>query len=110
MPNAQPIGFTHYDYPGTYPSQYFHHCGTPGDDIQDWSNRTQVQNCELANLAECVTPQQATLISRINLTTHCSLATENDYVRGKLADHANSLLSLGVDGFRIDAAKRKHQC
>jgi hypothetical protein len=54
-PYAQPIDFSHYDYPGTYSSQYFHHCGTPGDDIQDFSNRFQVQNCELANLAECVT-------------------------------------------------------
>ena len=36
-----------------------------------------------------------------------SLATESDYVRGKLVDHANELLGLGVDGLRIDAAKRK---
>jgi glycosidase len=35
-----------------------------------------------------------------------SLATESEYVRGKLAGYANDLLSLGVDGFRIDAAKR----
>jgi len=36
-----------------------------------------------------------------------SLATESDYVRGKLVGHANELLQLGVDGLRIDAAKRK---
>jgi glycosidase len=77
--------FTHYDYPGIYQSQDFHHCGTPGDDIEEWEDPWQVQNCELANLAD--------------------LATESDYVRGKLVDHANDLLSLGTDGFRIDAAK-----
>ena len=36
-----------------------------------------------------------------------SLATETEYVRGKLVDHANDLLSLGTDGFRLDAAKRR---
>ena len=47
----------------------------------------------------------------LKLTQGChSLATESDYVRGKLADHANQLLSLGTDGFRIDAAKRKSRC
>jgi len=35
-----------------------------------------------------------------------SLATETDYVRGRLAEYADDLLSLGVDGFRLDAAKR----
>ena len=39
--------------------------------------------------------------------TCCSLATESEYVRGKLVDHANDLMSLGTDGLRIDAAKRK---
>jgi glycosidase len=77
--------FTHYNYPGIYQGQDFHHCGTPGDDITDWNDRSQVQNCELANLAD--------------------LATESEYVRGTLANHANDLLNLGVDGFRIDAAK-----
>lgn len=36
-----------------------------------------------------------------------SLATESDYVRGKIAAYLNDLLSLGVEGLRIDAAKRK---
>jgi len=36
-----------------------------------------------------------------------SLATETDYVRGCLAEYADDLLSLGVDGFRLDAAKRR---
>jgi len=36
-----------------------------------------------------------------------SLVTGSEYVRGKLADHANELLRLGTDGLRIDAAKRE---
>ncbi|KAJ3540767.1 hypothetical protein NMY22_g4158 [Coprinellus aureogranulatus] len=79
--------FTHYVYPGTYQSQDFHHCGTPNDDIQDYTNRQQVQTCELYNLAD--------------------LATETEWVRSRLAQYGNDLLSLGVDGFRLDAAKRK---
>lgn len=50
----QSSAFTHYDYPGIYQGGDFHHCGTPGDDITDWNDRSQVQNCELANLAESV--------------------------------------------------------
>lgn len=78
--------FTHYVYPGTYQYQDFHHCGlTSNDDISDYSNRAQVQTCELVNLAD--------------------LATDTEYVRGRLAQYGNDLLSLGVDGFRLDASK-----
>ncbi|KAG6896178.1 hypothetical protein C0992_009836 [Termitomyces sp. T32_za158] len=77
--------FTHYDYPGIYQPQDFHHCGTAGDEILTYANRTQVQTCELSNLAD--------------------LATETEYVRGRLAQYANDLLTLGVDGLRLDAAK-----
>ncbi|KAJ7208225.1 glycoside hydrolase [Mycena pura] len=78
--------FTHYNYPGIYQTQDFHHCGLePGDDIVNYDNRVEVQTCELDNLAD--------------------LATDTDYVRGELATYANHLLSLGVDGFRLDAAK-----
>ncbi|KAF5328568.1 hypothetical protein D9758_017730 [Tetrapyrgos nigripes] len=78
--------FTHYNYPGIYQNQDFHHCGLePGDDIVNYNNRLEVQTCELVNLAD--------------------LATDTEYVRGRLAQYANDLLSLGVDGFRLDAAK-----
>ncbi|KAK6980929.1 alpha-amylase [Favolaschia claudopus] len=78
--------FTHYNYPGIYQNQDFHHCGLePGDDIVNYSNRVEVQTCELVNLAD--------------------LATDTDYVRGVLAQYGNKLLSLNVDGFRLDAAK-----
>ena len=36
-----------------------------------------------------------------------SLAIEKEHVRARLAEYGNDLLSLGVDGFRLDAAKRK---
>ncbi|KAF8886959.1 glycoside hydrolase family 13 protein [Infundibulicybe gibba] len=77
--------FTHYNYPGIYQWQDFHHCGLPNDDVQSYQNRSGVYNCELANLAD--------------------LATETEYVRGRLAEHMNDLLNIGIDGFRVDAAK-----
>ena len=78
--------WSHYDYPGIYQTQDFHHCGRNGnDDIVNYNDRYEVQNCELANLAD--------------------LDTGADYVRGKLADYLNDLLSLGADGFRMDASK-----
>jgi glycosidase len=42
------------------------------------------------------------------ITKSCveSLFTESEYVRSRLAAYGNDLLSLGVDGFRLDAAKR----
>ena len=64
-----------------YSRQDFHNCT---DDI-DYGNRWQVQNCDLVGLND--------------------LATESDYVRGKIADYMNDMTSLGVKGFRIDAAK-----
>lgn len=51
----------------------------------DYSNAWQVQNCDLVGLND--------------------LKTESDYVRGKIAAYMNDLISLGVAGFRIDAAK-----
>jgi alpha-amylase len=52
---------------------------------EDWSNKTQIQFCQLAGLAD--------------------LKTESDYVRQSLVDHLNLILSLGAAGFRFDAAK-----
>ncbi|KAF8200231.1 glycoside hydrolase [Pholiota molesta] len=78
--------FTHYVYPGIYQNQDFHHCGLePNDDIVNYDNAVEVQTCQLDNLAD--------------------LFTESEYVRSRLAAYGNDLLSLGVDGFRLDAAK-----
>ncbi|KAJ8519583.1 hypothetical protein ONZ45_g3490 [Pleurotus djamor] len=78
--------FSHYNYPGIYQVQDFHHCGLEaGDNIVNYGSRAEVQTCQLVNLAD--------------------LATDTEYVRGRLAAYANDLRSLGVDGFRLDAAK-----
>ncbi|KAI5120070.1 hypothetical protein M0805_002632 [Coniferiporia weirii] len=78
--------FTHYVYPGTYESQDFHYCGLePNNDIVNYDNRLEVQTCQLDGLAD--------------------LDTESEYVRSRLAEYGNDLLSLGVDGLRLDASK-----
>ncbi|MFB9237791.1 alpha-amylase family protein [Plantactinospora siamensis] len=74
--------YTKYDYPGYYQVQDFHSCHSP---VSNYADRSNVQNCELVNLAD--------------------LDTGSDYVRGRIAGYLNSLLSMGVDGFRIDGAK-----
>jgi len=78
--------FTSFEYPGLYSYDDFNHCGlTDNDDIQDWDNMEQVRNCELVDLAD--------------------LATGKPHVQQTIADYLKDLRSLGVDGFRIDAAK-----
>ncbi|TFK33167.1 glycoside hydrolase [Crucibulum laeve] len=78
--------FTQYNYPGIYGSQDFHRCGKrAGNDIGNYNDREDVQTCELVNLAD--------------------LATGSDYVRSRLAQYGNDLISLGVEGLRLDAAK-----
>ncbi|MFF4700440.1 alpha-amylase [Streptomyces chattanoogensis] len=74
--------YTKYNYPGFYQDQDFHGCRKS---ISDYTNRDDVQNCELVGLAD--------------------LDTGSDYVRTTIAKYLDDLRSLGVDGFRIDAAK-----
>lgn len=74
--------FTKTGYPGYDGGADFHHCGHA---IADYTDRDDVQGCDLVGLAD--------------------LATEREPVRERLAAYLNDLLSLGVDGFRIDAAK-----
>jgi alpha-amylase len=71
-----------YDYPGLYSSPDLDDCRSQ---ISNYRDRYNVQHCELVGLAD--------------------LDTGEDYVRGKIAGYLNDLLSLGVDGFRVDAAK-----
>ncbi|MBG6096403.1 alpha-amylase [Nocardioides luteus] len=74
--------YSKYDYPGLYSSWDLNNCTAT---ISNYQDRFNVQECELVGLAD--------------------LDTGEDYVRGKIAGYLNDLLSLGVDGFRIDAAK-----
>ncbi|GAA1364302.1 carbohydrate-binding module family 20 domain-containing protein [Streptomyces beijiangensis] len=74
--------YTKYNYPGLYSAADMDDCTAA---ISNYQDRANVQNCELVGLAD--------------------LDTGEEYVRGKIAGYLNDLLSLGVDGFRIDAAK-----
>jgi alpha-amylase len=78
-----------YTYPGTYQTQDFHHpgdqCPESDNQLHNYGSQAEVQECELVGLAD--------------------LYTEHDYVRGRLAAYLNDLISLGVDGFRLDASK-----
>lgn len=78
--------FTHYNYDGLFSYNDFHHCNRNGNnDIIDFSNLYELQNCELVNLAD--------------------LKTESTSVQNKIATYLNKLISMGVKGFRVDAAK-----
>ncbi|MEV0782619.1 carbohydrate-binding module family 20 domain-containing protein [Streptomyces sp. NPDC050423] len=74
--------YSKYDYPGLYSAPDMDDCTAQ---ISNYQDRYNVQHCELVGLAD--------------------LDTGEDYVRGRIAGYLNDLLSLGVDGFRIDAAK-----
>ena len=76
--------YSTYRYP-EYSFEDFHQCGTKGHDIENYYDRYQVQNCELVNLAD--------------------LKTETPSVQDKISTYLADLMSLGIAGFRIDAAK-----
>ncbi|KAG8907312.1 hypothetical protein FRB99_004761 [Tulasnella sp. 403] len=77
--------YTHYNYTGIYDYNNFHHCTTPGSNINDWNDQYQLWNCQVFGLAD--------------------LDTSQEYVRNTLAAYANDLISMGVAGLRLDAAK-----
>jgi alpha-amylase len=74
--------YSKYDYQGIYSDADFHGCR---QDISDYTNRENVQSCELSGLAD--------------------LDTGSDKVRSTIAAYLDNLRELGADGFRIDAAK-----
>lgn len=74
--------YTKYNYPGIYSAPDFDTCTAT---VSNYRDRFNVQECELVGLAD--------------------LDTGEEYVRTRIAGYLNDLLSLGVDGFRIDAAK-----
>ncbi len=80
--------FAHYNYPGIYERSDFHYCQKQNDssrEIKSYKDAWEVQNCELVSLAD--------------------LDTASEKVRSTLAAFLNDLISIGVRGFRIDAAK-----
>ncbi|WP_063643071.1 carbohydrate-binding module family 20 domain-containing protein [Actinoplanes sp. N902-109] len=79
-----------YSYPAVpYSSADFHHKGAECTDedgrIDAWNDPGEVFNCELSGLSD--------------------LKTEKAGVRDKLTGYLNDLIGIGVDGFRVDAAK-----
>ncbi|MEU0332802.1 alpha-amylase family protein [Streptomyces sp. NPDC006193] len=74
--------YTKYDYPGLYSAHDFDDCTSQ---VTNYADRWNVQHCELVGLAD--------------------LDTGEEYVRKTVAGYMNDLLSLGVDGFRVDGAK-----
>ena len=77
--------FGRFAYPD-YSFDDFHHCGRNGNDqISNYGDRYEVQNCALVGLAD--------------------LNIEKEYVRDRIAKYLNDLVDIGVAGFRIDAAK-----
>lgn len=75
-----------FDYPVPYGYDDFHHCGRNGNDsIASYQDLWEVQTCNLGTLPD--------------------LDTANPVVQAKIAAYLNDLLSLGVSGLRLDAAK-----
>lgn len=75
-----------YDYPGIYKAENFHNCGlTENNQIVNYADRAQVQTCELLGLSD--------------------LDTSSKVVQEQIVAYLKDLISLGVAGFRIDAAK-----
>ncbi|MFE9447856.1 carbohydrate-binding module family 20 domain-containing protein [Streptomyces sp. NPDC006739] len=76
-----------YHTPDWGPGDYHTSADCPTSDltIQDYSNLTQVQNCELLGLPD--------------------LRTGTEHVRSGLVAFLDKQLALGVDGFRVDSAK-----
>ncbi|MEV8531264.1 carbohydrate-binding module family 20 domain-containing protein [Streptomyces sp. NPDC051211] len=74
--------YSKYNYPGVYSGSDMDDCRA---EISSYQDKGNVQNCELVKLAD--------------------LDTGEEYVRARIAGYLNDLSSLGVDGFRIDAAK-----
>jgi alpha-amylase len=71
-----------------YTSADFHSypvdCPESNNSIENWLNYTEVTECRLSGLPD--------------------LATQTPAVRGAEAGYLNSMIELGVDGFRLDSA------
>lgn len=106
MASTVPEGGTHHGYAGSaytfynhpdagYSFDDFHHfedggCNQPDNNFnEDYSDVVAVRKCRLWGLSD--------------------LKTEKESVRNTIAAYLKDLMSLGIKGFRIDAAKHMHQ-
>ena len=82
--------FAEYDYPAVpYGVDDFHQCGRNDEDkVENYQDLEEVQTCQLGTLDD--------------------IDTGKPEVQARIAGYLNDLLSLGVAGFRIDAAKHMH--
>lgn len=72
-------------YPSFGPQDFHPNCEIAGGDYNSPAGRTRVTDCRLGGLPD--------------------LATESPAVQARIAAQMRALLDLGLDGFRIDAAK-----
>jgi alpha-amylase len=72
-------------YPFFSSSDFHAYCNIADSDYNSPAGRSNVQNCRLGGLPD--------------------LNSESTYVRGQVTNYLNKLLTMGVDGFRFDAAK-----
>lgn len=78
--NAATLSYPHFS------ARDFHdRCTIVGQDYESAAGRSRVMNCRLDGMPD--------------------LASESAYVQGQVANYMRTLLDMGVDGFRIDAAK-----
>lgn len=78
--------YRQFDYPDAgFDASDFHNTGSSYCEIDNYQDRGEVQNCHLVGLND--------------------LDTSQTDVRQTIAAYLNDLQSLGVDGFRVDAAK-----
>lgn len=78
--------YRQFDYPDAgFDASDFHNTGSAYCEIDNYQDRGEVQNCHLVGLND--------------------LDTSQTDVRETIAAYLNDLQSLGVDGFRVDAAK-----
>jgi alpha-amylase len=77
--------FSKYEFPGLYKGEDFNICPTGVSQIEDYSNVEEIQQCELLGLSD--------------------LNTGKSNVRDQLVKFLRELRTMGVSGFRIDAAK-----
>lgn len=81
---GSPYSQFHYPEAGYGPND-FNSTGSDYCEIGDYTDRWEVQHCHLVGLND--------------------LDTASPYVQDRIAEYLNDLVSLGVAGFRIDAAK-----
>ncbi len=74
-------------YPYFSSSDFHATCDIQASDYNSAAGRTNVQTCRLEGMPD--------------------LNSESSYVRGQIVNYMNALLTLGIDGFRLDAAKHQ---